>query len=360
MKLENQNILIVSNEPWGDIWYSKHNWAFELSKKNNVFFINPPSNWKLSNLWNFKIKIEDYTEKLQILNYQNVLPYTRFNLMHQFNNFIVSKKIKKWLLKHQHRDYIFWTFDPYRFSNPKLFSPLFSIYFLADKYDLKREISLIQNTDYFITVSSVLTDNLAINNPLVLSHGISSSEFNCDSSIEIAKDYILYVGNIDYRLDYDFIKQLLKKFPNERFLFIGKMIYPTKNKLFEELFIEQQHKNLISHHAVHFKILKNYINKSKICIAPMLLEVNGNNINHHKLLQYLAQGKPVLAPQFKDYDNNKLVYTYINNEHGIAYLDKILKEQETENIIAERIQFAQHYTYEKLIQKVEAFLSKEN
>ena len=92
----------------------------------------------------------------------------------------------------------------------------------------------------------------------------------------------------------------------------------------------------------------------------MLLEVNGNNINHHKLLQYLAQGKPVLAPQFKDYDNNKLVYTYINNEHGIAYLDKILKEQETENIIAERIQFAQHYTYEKLIQKVEAFLSKEN
>src|SRR3972149_3808019 len=159
MKLETQHILIVSNEPWGDVWYSKHNWAFELSKKNNVFFINPPSNWKLSNLWNFKIKIEDYTEKLQILNYQNVLPYTRFNLMHQFNNFIVSKKIKKWLLKHLHRDYIFWTFDPYRFSNPKLFSPLFSIYFIADKYDLKREISLIRNTDYFITVSSVLTDN---------------------------------------------------------------------------------------------------------------------------------------------------------------------------------------------------------
>ena len=34
MKLENQTILVTSNEPWGDLWYSKQNYAYELSKKN--------------------------------------------------------------------------------------------------------------------------------------------------------------------------------------------------------------------------------------------------------------------------------------------------------------------------------------
>lgn len=358
MKLENQTILIVSNEPWGDIWYSKHNWAFELSKKNTVFFIDPPKKWAISNLWSFKIKTRKYSDNLFILNYQNILSLTRYHFFYKLNNFFVSKRIKIWLKKNNHPNYIFWTFDPYRFSNPKLLSPKFSVYFIADKYDLKREITLIQNTDYFITVSKVLTDYLAIKNPLVLSHGISKSEFDCDSPIDIEDGYILYIGNIDYRLDCEFIKKLVEEFPEERFLFIGNITHLSLGNLFNELFIEQQHKNLIYHSAVHFKKLKNYINKSKACIAPMMLEVNGNNINHHKLLQYLAQGKPLLAAKFIDYNNNNIVYSYQTHEQGIELLKDILKGDEPKAKIDARIQFAQKYTYEHLIDNVEQYITK--
>lgn len=83
----------------------------------------------------------------------------------------------------------------------------------------------------------------------------------------------------------------------------------------------------------------------------MLLEVNGNNINHHKLLQYLALGKPILVPQFTDYQNNKLVYAYNNHEEGIQQLSKILKEKQNELITQERITFAKQFTYENLIKK---------
>jgi hypothetical protein len=358
MKLENQTILIFSNEPWGDVWYSKHNWAFELSKKNKVFFINPPSKWKLSNLWRFKIHIEDYNESLHVLVYQNLLPFTRFNLIYKLNNFFISKRIQKWLINNNYKKYIFWTFDPYRFSNPKLISPLFSIYFIADKYDLKRELTLVNNTDYFITVSKKITDLLPINNPLILSHGISSSEFISNLPVEIEGNYILYIGNIDYRLDYEFIKLLLYKFPKEQFLFIGNIIPLANNKLFEDIFIEKRYPNLIYQPAIHFKELKNYIYKAKVCIAPMLLEVNGNNINHHKLLQYLALGKPVLAPQFTDYRNNNLIYSYNDHEDGIKQLEKLLNDKERQSLIDERIKFAKQYTYEKLIKKVEQFLDK--
>ena len=357
MKLENQILLVISNEPWGEIWYSKHNWAYELSKKNQVFFINPPTNWKLSNLWGLKINISSYTESLQILKYQNILPYTRFKLLYKLNNFLISKKIKKWMQEKNYKDYIFWTFDPYRFSNPKILSPLFSIYFIADKYQTKKEHDLINNVDYFISVSAELTKKLPINNSLILSHGISMSEFDVEEEVEL-KDYVLYIGNIDYRIDYEFVKRMVLKFKTQKFLFIGQLQKDFDNQMFKEIFINKSFNNLIYKSPIHFKKLKNYIAKAKVCIAPMLLEVNGNNINHHKLLQYLALGKSVLVPQFTDYQNNKLVYTYNNHEEGIQQLSKILKEEQNELITQERITFAKQFTYENLIKKVEHFLTE--
>ena len=358
MKLENQTILIVSNEPWGDIWYSKHNWAYELSKKNKVFFINPPTKWKLSNLWDSKISVSSYTKCLSILNYQNILPYTRFSVLYKLNNFLISKKIKKWMQENNLKNYIFWTFDPYRFSNPQLFSPLLSIYFIADKYQIKKEYDLISNTDYFISVSGELTKNLPLKNPLILSHGISTSEFSDNEDIELEDGYILYIGNIDWRLDHELIKKMVLKFKTQQFLFIGQLLEGYNNQLFKEIFIENKFSNVIYKPPIHFKKLKNYIAKAKVCIAPMLLEVNGNNINHHKLLQYMALGKPILAPQFIDYKKNKLVYSYNNHDEGIEQLGKILNEEENYFLTEERITFAKQFTYENLIRKVEQFLTE--
>jgi glycosyltransferase involved in cell wall biosynthesis len=357
MKLANQTILIVSNEPWGEIWYSKHNWAFELSKKNQVFFINPPTNWKLSNLWNSKIGVSSYTKSLSIFNYQNILPYTRFSVLYKLNNFLVSKKIKKWMQENNFKDYIFWTFDPYRFSNPKLLSPICSIYFIADKYQTKKEYDLINNVDYFISISVELTKKLPKNNSLILSHGISMSEFDVEEEVEF-KDYVLYVGNIDYRIDHELIKKMVLKFKNQQFIFIGQLLNGYDNKYFKEIFLEKNFPNVIYKPPIHFKKLKNYIARAKVCIAPMLLEVNGNNINHHKLLQYMAMGKPILAPQFTDYKKNNLVHTYNNHGEGIERLGDVLNEEENYFIIDKRINFARQFSYENLIEKVEQFLTE--
>lgn len=359
MKLENQIILIVSNEPWGDVWYSKHNWAFELAKKNKVFFIDPPKKWHWKNLFSSFISTKKYTEKLQILAYTNALPFTRFSLIYYINNFIISNRLKKWFSENQISNYIFWTFDPYRFSNPKLLSPLFSIYFIADKYTIKREFDLIKNVDFFFSVSNVLTERLALKNPLVLSHGIAETEFSPEKSIEIKEGFILYVGSIDYRLDSAFVKKLVEQFPQEKFVFIGKLV-PTDEEIFTELFLDKKHENLVYHLPIHFKELKNYIAKAKICLAPMQLEVAGNNINHHKLLQYLAQGKPVLSASFKDYEKNDIIHAYQNHEEGIIIMTDLIHNKEEKHIIENRINFAQQFTYNQLIQKIEVFLSEQH
>ena len=38
-----KNILLISPEAWSHLFVSKHHYAIELSKRNNVFFLNPPT-----------------------------------------------------------------------------------------------------------------------------------------------------------------------------------------------------------------------------------------------------------------------------------------------------------------------------
>ena len=69
--LKNSNILITSNEPWGDIWYTKHNYAYELSKTNKVFFLNPPKGWRQNSLKNIKIRSEKINGQIFNVGFKN-------------------------------------------------------------------------------------------------------------------------------------------------------------------------------------------------------------------------------------------------------------------------------------------------
>src|SRR5688572_25831414 len=37
-----KSVLIISPEPWKHLFVSKHHYAIELSKRNKVYFLNPP------------------------------------------------------------------------------------------------------------------------------------------------------------------------------------------------------------------------------------------------------------------------------------------------------------------------------
>src|ERR1051326_3339068 len=118
MKLEDQTILVTSNEPWGDIWYSKQNYAYELSKKNKVFFIDPPTKWQLKNIFYNPIILKSYNENLKIISYQNFLPILN-DVFNRLNNFLVSKYLKRFFQGNHISNYLVWAFDPIRLYNHK-------------------------------------------------------------------------------------------------------------------------------------------------------------------------------------------------------------------------------------------------
>ena len=357
MKLENKNIIIISNEPWGDIWYSKQNWAYELSKKNKVYFLNSPQKYSFLNIFKTRVKSYNYSSNLTIIEYEDCLPLRRYIVVQKVNDFIVGVKIRNWLYKKGVKKPLFWTFDPFRFLNPNVLKPHLSIFMRVDRFQTKKEKELIGNIDGLILTANELLDEYEIEHKLFLSHGISEEEFTIDKDFipVYESGYTLYVGNIDHRLDVDLVSRLASSLPNERFLFIGN-VNPTGSALFSKLFIDKKYENVIVHGVEHFKNLKNYIYFAKACIAPMDLSVHGNAVHHHKTLQYLAMGKPVVSPLFNDEINKEdIILNYTSVDEAVLLISS-LNKIDSKELSMKRIKFARRFTYDCLIRQVDEFL----
>lgn len=356
---KDKNIIIVSNEPWGDIWFSKHHYAKELSHSNKVIFINPPAKWRISNLWKRRITEKKVDENLSVLNYHNFLPF----FFMTFNNKVVSKRISQHLKKSKFSMDIFWSFDPQRLFIPSLFGAKKTIFHVVDKYQFKHPAELIfhQHVDGFILVSDeFVSQYLSYNRPqIVVPHGLSGDEFKIEANPNFNIDYsdfIVFIGNVDLRLDYQFIYKLGSKFPNEKFLFVGG-IKTVDDIYFKKLFTDKELKNIIYLPPVHAKNVKYYIHAAKGCIAPMSTQLDGNMISHHKILQYMAHGKAVFCPVFSAYlPFDHLLYMDNSPERLLNKLNDFLTTGEKVELKTERIEIAQQHNYSHHLKTINNFI----
>jgi hypothetical protein len=364
MKLENKNILLISNEPWGDIWFSKHNYAFELSKKNIVYFVNPAPRWNFFNIFKQNIKTKNYTEQLIVLNYFNYLP--AFNIfLFRLNNYFVSRKIRKYFIKIGIKDIVFWSFDPYRLYDPKSLNSSLSVFHSMDKYLFSHfgERYIYNKVDYIFCVSDSFVEDLKRYNKSVLHipHGISSDEFVVEGKeclkIDIKqKHYGLFVGNIDTRLDYKLIKDIAAHFNKIEFVFIGKIADETDDSD-RAIFDGKTFANISFIGPRHFKELKKYIYNSDFCFAFMYMKMSGNEISHHKIFHYLALGKPVFCNRFTEYKHiDRLLYTGNTFEELKEKMESFFQKQEDPSLMQDRINFARENSFENIFKTIEEYI----
>jgi len=355
------NIVIISNEPWGDIWYSKHNYANELAKNNCVYWIDPPGKWRFSHLWRRKIQIKKEADNLYLLSYNNILPFSvKYILCFYLNDFFITKALKRFLRKKNIADFLFWSFDPYRLKTPKRIGAEFSIYQVMDDYMPKHEKQICENVDVILYNSSFFNSKLIkYNKPMLyIPHAISAEEFSINKQHpipEIVRNSFLYVGNIDNRMDFQSLFSLADSFPTEVFCLIGK------DKLSESQRNDIKKRNNITIlEAVHFKKLKNYIAAAKGCLAIMKTDYNGNMINHHKILQYLAFGKDVYCPAFSEYSdkNTHLLCVYRNTAELLQLFSEKLQNASSKDIQQERIEYAKSLRYEVVLEKIDKFIQE--
>jgi hypothetical protein len=371
INLKDKTILITSNENWDGIWYSKHNYAWELAKNNHVYFINSPTSWKFSNLFSNlfsnKISIKNINPSLQVISFSNFFPNTIW-ILKEINNLINSIRIRKIVAK-KYKSYILFSFTPLILFRPKFIKCKLSLFLVMDMYwtTFYGGNILAKSSDGLILVSEhILKEYERINKPkLVLSHAISDDEFIYDdkklneikNSLHGIENYGLFVGSIDERLNFNLIEKMAKRWPKQTFIFIGPLNI-SKDHPHVHLF-DNSIENIVWLGSKPYKDLKYYIKLSAFCISPMDINYPGNHISHHKTLPYLAQGKAIFSPLFQEYfDIKELMYMCDDDSSLIKLLEKFLVTGDSLDIVEKRIQFARAHSYQNILKRIEVFINE--
>lgn len=339
------------------MWYSKHNYANELSKNNNVYFLNPPQPFKPLNIFKKNITTYKVTNKLTIIEYKNILPPSVLSLW-KMNDYLILNKINNFFKKQNINNLLFWTFDPIRLSLPEILKPSKIILHAVDAYQFKypSEESLAKKSDVIFCVSKEISQPYFKynKNVHVIPHGIPNDEFLEEKKKSNNKTIGLFVGNNDERIDFEFTKQIIEKFPNIIFKFIGK-INIDKSKTFD--IFSGKYPNVITEEAVHYKELKYKINDADFCFIFKKVNYPGNNISSHKMLVYLAQGKPIFSTEFSEFkEHSHLLYMTNELNKTIDNINSYLLKGENEDIKKIRQNYAKKYTYDSIINTIENLL----
>lgn len=359
MNLSGKNILIVSNEAWGDVWFSKHNYAHELSRNNRVVFVDPPGPWKPRNLLGCSPSLSPVSGTLSILRYRNRLPVLN-KWFYQLNERLVAHRIRSFLRTNGLAPETLITFDPTRFTTPKRLRPELSLFLCVDKYNFAfhGERDLCRNVDAIITISTHLSVRYEhFHKPLLtIGHSISSDEFSATPPTNVPEGYGLYVGTIDSRVDHAHVVAMLERFPDVPFLFVGRLALKDDDPA-RSIYLPGRFPNMHFIGVKPFKELKSYIAGSRFCLAPMDLRFPGNDISHHKTFQYLALGKPVFSTVFSEYvPIGHLMYMENDPGRSLDGLQRFLAHGEPPAIAEERIAYARTMTYERSFERIEGFL----
>jgi len=362
--LENKDILIISNEPWGDLWYSKHHYANELSKNNRVFFLNPPSKWKIRNLAFSYPQITRNGSNLFVVSYANFLPLTGIsNILYFINDKFICRKLERLFHKYNVHNPIFWTFDPYRLLNPAYFNPLISIYQSMDMYNWKREKWLADKVDIILTVSKKIANKFnTIKAPVfIIPHGVTESVYSAEEiSVTKTENIILLAGTISSRVDFGLLYKIAGKFTDHTLQIIGPVM---KNDLTnEDLLVFEKLKRLPNVNfqgILPFHELSKNIIKCKLAICTYKQNSVGNQLNSLKIKQYLTYGKNTVSTyleELKEVADRELID--MSNEHDI-FLDlcktALLHKPSLERI-KDRIHYTKDFLYPNLLQKIESII----
>ncbi len=363
---KNKTVIVTSNEPWGDIWYSKQNYAFELARTNKVVFIDPPRKWSPINVIKNRLELKQQFTSLYVLKYGNYFP-VRVPLLNLLNNFLVSRTLKTYLKKKSLEPDILWAFDPMRLYIPRLLGVRASIYHCVDYYYFKffGEKQLCRySTVIFATSQFFLDEFSAFSTPkYVVPHGISQEEFSLDEKRKkVLKlpdpGFALYIGVIDHRMDFDMYEKSICAFPDLNFVFVGPLRI-TDHPAAERIFKNNTYQNVIIEGPKHFKELKYYIDSCLLCMSFMDMSYHANTVHHHKTLVYLAQGKPVFSFLYEEYKPHPEIM-YMSNSHDalIAKMKHFIEEGEPEDYKISRIKHASQFTFDKVLELAHGFLKK--
>lgn len=354
-------IFLSSNEPWGDIWFSKQHFANELALLGHqVFFINAPQKWSFKHLFKPSLQVTKITTNLSVVDYNNPFPL-RINkaFFLKLNDYWIGKKLKS--LNQAKNPVIWWQFDPFRFVHLYSFLQATRIYHVVDPYQhIWSDIELAKRADLLVLVSQLYEKDYPEFNKksIYIPHGISKNELLLDNNKldkirqELGEGYLIFVGTINPDVDLELLYKIATEIKNQKLVLIGPTnVHPTDEAFLKQVFA---HKNVAYLGSKKATELKEYIALASIGIVPYKnKKVQNVHRTPLKLLNYIAQSKPIVTTINYELDNlkNQIIFEAYQHKDFIAALQSILSGQRSINYpLIEAYQTS--VLYPKLIKKI--------
>jgi len=366
----NKKILILSPQPWNDLLISKHHYALELAKQNDVWFICSPEK-ELG--WGTTKEVIKEEPRLKVLHYK--LPVTekiRFHFKGLYN-FINSFVVNRLLNREAASFDICIDFGAYAYYDSQNFVKATTrIFFPVDNFaDLHFSP---RGAQHLFTVSSVIQDRIREQGIQChfINHGLSESfaKFAEDQLRNFKKWQpgerlkVGYSGNLfSTFLNIEVFKKTIAENEAIDFHIFGKLSYDRSNKVYDDWmkFLDSS-SNVKLHGFLKTGELAAEIQKMDalmLCYQPDNKNYFGENT--HKMLEYLSTGKAIISSNISLYAKSGLVEMTDEGKDGdlpVLFRRSVnnLENLNREELAKKRILMALDNTYARQIDRIAAIV----
>lgn len=368
-EFKNKTILIISPEDWGDNLLSKHLYALELSKRNNlVYFLHASPHPNQNNF----VETSKINENLTLIRLKHVVKgiFKLPSFLIDIQNKTIINKIKRNIP--QPIDVI-WSFDQSKFQNLKQFKAKYTIFHPVD-YIIKAKpfISRIANSaDVVFSVSELILNQINTITPKhFINHGVDEIFFNKIEKINTPNFIkpnninVGYIGNLTMKfIDWKYLFKTVKDNPQLHFVFIGpyqksNLGNAENNEKIEELMKFENTAFTGSYSKTKLIEVLPFFDIFWLCYNHVKYPIEVSN--SHKILEYLSTGKVVVSGYIETYKNSNLLYFSNNNDNLATTIQRVCNKIENFNSLEkmqERKDFSKENTYKKQIERIEKIIA---
>jgi len=380
--LINKTVFILSPVKWGKMRVSKHHYAIELAQAGNcVYFIEPPD---ITLKKGFVISESGEYKNLFLVSYKPVARGQRFSPAFLYRQ-LLRIQVQLLLKQVKKKPDLVISFDPCRFENLKWFGAEKTLFFAADLYLSSSVPGEVGTADICLGVSPTIVNLLNKNNPAsyYINHGVNAvfvemakrqkKQMTLFKGLVPSKAQTAgYIGNLLIgSLDRETMRRVIISHPKITFIFWGQydrgqdnMVAHEAKEVWDFIDFLKESANVILRGPKNQEELALEILQADffwVCYdLHVSWQVDGSN--SHKILEYLATGRPVIANHTLAYNHTDLIYMLQenNNSSYCSLFDKTVEQikfGEKEELINSRLDFALANAYSRHIELIDSLLS---